>query len=68
MTCIFGYSKPLRSSITLFAPRLNVSDDEMIVVGMAMGYPDLDKVGRFNCAPQKHPVSDIAEFLGFDEA
>ncbi|KAF8896948.1 hypothetical protein CPB85DRAFT_204180 [Mucidula mucida] len=35
----------------------------MILVGMAIGYPDMDEVGMFNCAPQKRPVSDIAEFL-----
>ncbi len=39
----------------------------MILVGMAIGYPDMDEVGMFNCAPQKRPVSDIAEFLGFDD-
>jgi len=44
---------------------LDISDHEIVALGMSMGYPDLEKVEKFSAKQPKREVSDIVEFLGF---
>ncbi|KAK7046129.1 hypothetical protein VNI00_007132 [Paramarasmius palmivorus] len=50
----------------VFRKHLPVSDDEIIAVGFAMGYPDLEKVDRYRAVQPKREVDDIVRFYGFD--
>ncbi|KAJ7221037.1 Nitroreductase-like protein [Mycena haematopus] len=44
---------------------LPIGDDEVVALGMSMGYPDLEKVAQFSAKQPKREVSDIVEFCGF---
>ncbi|KAI3595009.1 nitroreductase [Moniliophthora roreri] len=50
---------------TIFRQYLPVSDDEIVVLGMAMGYPDLDKVNKYVARQPKREVWEIVDFHGF---
>ncbi|EAU90343.1 nitroreductase [Coprinopsis cinerea okayama7 len=39
-----------------------ISDDEIVAVGMSVGYPDLDLIQRFPFIQARREVSDILEF------
>jgi nitroreductase len=43
---------------------LPIPDNEVVMVGMCMGYPDLDKIHQFYAKQPRRPVSDIIEFFG----
>ncbi|KAF9268587.1 nitroreductase [Marasmius fiardii PR-910] len=43
---------------------LPISEDEIVAVGMSMGYPDLDKVAQFPAHQPKREVSEIVRFHG----
>ncbi|KAJ7286144.1 nitroreductase [Mycena rebaudengoi] len=43
---------------------LPISDDEIVICGMSMGYPDLGKIAQFSAKQPKREVSDIIEFFG----
>lgn len=45
---------------------LPIADHEVVAVGMAMGYPDLEKVVQYHGRQPKRQVSDIIEFHGLD--
>ncbi|KAF8069942.1 nitroreductase [Lyophyllum atratum] len=47
---------------------LPIDDDEVVLVGMALGSPDLEKVSKFYARPQKRTVPEIAQFFGFENA
>jgi len=43
---------------------LPIGDNEIVALGMTMGYPDLDKIAEFTAKQPKREVSDIIEFFG----
>ncbi|KAF5357408.1 hypothetical protein D9758_005957 [Tetrapyrgos nigripes] len=43
---------------------LHIKDQEVVALGMAMGYPDLEKVAQFSAKQPKREVEDIIEFHG----
>lgn len=43
---------------------LPIPDNEVVMVGMCMGYPDLDKIHQFYAKQPRRPVGDIIEFFG----
>ena len=46
--------------------RLQISEEELVLIGMAVGYPDLQQISQLYARPSRRPVSDIAVFEGFD--
>ncbi|ESK86141.1 nitroreductase [Moniliophthora roreri MCA 2997] len=50
----------------IFRQYLPISDDEIVAVGMAMGYPDPEKVNRHVARQPKREVGNIVEFHGLD--
>ncbi|KAK7036425.1 hypothetical protein VNI00_011622 [Paramarasmius palmivorus] len=46
---------------------LPIAAHEIVAVGMAVGYPDLEKVAQYHGHQPKRAVSDIIEFHGFDQ-
>lgn len=43
---------------------LPISDEEIVMCGMSMGYPDLEKIAQFSAKQPKREVSDIIQFFG----
>jgi hypothetical protein len=43
---------------------LPIPDNEIVMLAMSMGYPDLEKIGLFSAKQQKRPVEDIVQFFG----
>ena len=44
---------------------LPIGDDEVVALGMSMGYPDLEKVSQFSAKQPKRELSDIIEWCGW---
>ncbi|KAJ7074150.1 nitroreductase [Mycena amicta] len=44
---------------------LPISDHEIVVCGMSMGYPDWERIGQLSVKQPKREVDDIVQFFGF---
>lgn len=44
---------------------LPISDDEMVVCAISLGYPDMDEIAKFSSKQPKREVSDIIEYFGW---
>ena len=43
---------------------LPIPDNEVVMLGMSMGYPDVEKVRQFAAKQDKREVDDIIAFFG----
>ncbi|KIY64172.1 Nitroreductase [Cylindrobasidium torrendii FP15055 ss-10] len=42
-----------------------ITEEEIVIMGMSMGYPDHEEVAKWRYRPERREVSDVASFIGF---